>query len=389
MPTVWGQLRRTLIDVSTNAGSASSDLLVVGGGAIGLAIAWEAARNGRSVRICDPDPGHGASWVAAGMLAPINEAHFGEDDRLPVALAALNSWKSFAAEVTQATGQPIGLREEGSIVVAYDTDDRVATDRMRLFHASLGLTATELTIAECRKLEPWLSPDIAGGTLVEGDLSVNNRALVEALLRANELCGVEFDRRHVSAIQLDTTGARARGVIFDDGDHANADVVVLAAGTWSALVQGLPAQVVPPVHPRKGQILRLRATAEQPQPLTRSLIALVQGSNVYLVPRSNGELVIGATQEDRGFHTSVTAGGIWELLRDARLVIPAIGEMEIGEMAAGLRPATPDNAAIVGRTEIDGLLIATGHGRNGILFTPLTAQIINDLIEGRAPIAQA
>ncbi|MGP1666805.1 MAG: NAD(P)/FAD-dependent oxidoreductase, partial [Rhodanobacter sp.] len=161
-----------------------------------------------------------------------------------------------------------GLREEGSLVLAYDADDRLATDRMREFHISLGLQARELTIGECRQLEPWISPEIAGGTLVSGDLSVDNRALVTALIKANESSGVLLDRRQVSAIQRKTDNSPVTGIGYEDGTRATADVVVLAAGTWSPLIQGLPTEAIPPVHPRKGQVLRLRATAQQPQPLT-------------------------------------------------------------------------------------------------------------------------
>jgi glycine oxidase len=202
-------------------------------------------------------------------------------------------------------------------------------------------------------------------------------------LAAREHAGVTLHRRPAVALRLD--GNRATGVTFANGDVLHAKSVVLAAGCWSAGLAGVPAVARPPVRPIKGQILRLRGPADPPL-LGRTVRGLVHGTSVYLVPRIDGEVVVGATIEERGFDTTVTAGATYELLRDATEIVPGVSELELAEARAGLRPGTPDNAPLLGPTAVEGLVLATGHYRHGVLLTPVTADAIAEvLVTGRVP----
>jgi glycine oxidase len=361
-----------------------SDVVVVGGGVIGLAIAWRAARAGLSVTCVDPGPGGGASWAAAGLLAPVTEVHYGEDSLLKLNLASADRYPSFVAEIEQATGVDVGYRQCGTLAVALDGDDKVALDELHAFHQRLGLKSERLTGGECRRLEPLLAPGIRGGLLVHGDHQVDNRRLCHALLRAVASAGVTMMASTARAIVVE--GNRVTGVRSSDGAHIPTEQVVLAAGCWSASVLGLPSDAVPQVRPVKGQLLRLQAPVEPPL-LSRNLRCLVAGSQVYLVPRANGEIVVGATVEEQGFDITVTAGAIRQLLHDAWQVLPGISELQLVETHAGLRPGSPDNAPMLGVSpRVEGLVIATGHFRNGILLTPVTADAIAELLlTGLAP----
>jgi glycine oxidase len=364
--------------VSAPGNGHGSDVVVVGGGVIGLAIAWRAALAGLSVTCVDPKPGGGASWAAAGLLAPVTEVHYGEDSLLKLNLASADRYPSFVAELDQATGLDVGYRQCGTLAVALDGDDKVALDELDAFHQRLGLKSERLTGGECRRLEPLLAPVIRGGLLVHGDHQVDNRRLCHALLRAVASAGVTLMASTASAIVVE--GNRVTGVRSGDGAHIPTGQVVLAAGCWSASVLGLPSDAVPQVRPVKGQLLRLQAPVEPPL-LSRNLRCLVAGSHVYLVPRANGEIVVGATVEEQGFDITVTAGAIRQLLHDAWQVLPAISELQLVETHAGLRPGSPDNAPMLGVSpSVEGLVIATGHFRNGILLTPVTADAIAELL---------
>jgi glycine oxidase len=355
-----------------------ADVLIVGGGVIGLSIAWRAAQQGFDVVVADPDPGGGASHAAAGMLTPVSEAAYTEKELFGLAAASLRRYPAFAAELTAATGQPTGFRLTGTLQVGYDHDDLAVIDELRDLHDSLGVPGQRLTGRECRQLEPMLDPAVRGGLLAEADGSVDPRLLVGALLAAVGQAGVRLIRQAV--VRLD-----GRTVVLGDGSTAEADRVVLAAGWGSANIEGLPPGAVPPVRPVKGQILRLRSPGGF---LNRSVRGLVRGSSVYLVPREDGELVVGATQEELGVDTRVTAGGLWELLRDAQTLVPGITELEFTEAVARLRPGTPDNGPILGPAAgpDGGLVLATGHFRNGVLLTPITADVIvSYLVSGELP----
>ncbi|HWB65863.1 MAG TPA: FAD-dependent oxidoreductase, partial [Mycobacteriales bacterium] len=267
----------------------------------------------------------------------------------------------------------------GTLVVATDAGDREELSELHAFQASLGLVSSILTGRECRSAEPLLSPAVQSGLLVESDHSVDNRKLGRALLTATRQASVRLITTRCG--ELIVHGDRVTGVRLEDRREVPAGVVVLAAGPWSAGIDGLPPHARPPVRPVKGHILRLRATSHTPLP-TRSIRGFVNGTEVYLVPRTSGELVVGATVEEMGFDTTVRAGAVRELLRDARAVVPLIDEFVLEETTTGLRPGSPDNAPIIGEVELDGLIVATGHHRNGVLLTPITADLVTGLVVG-------
>jgi glycine oxidase len=359
------------------------DVIVVGGGVIGLAIAWRAAQTKLSVALVDDEPGQGASYAAAGMLAPVTEAHYGEEPLLTLNLESARRYPLFVEELEAVTGMTVGYRSSGTLVVAADEDDTAAIGELFRFQRELGLPVQRLRRRECRELEPLLTPRIRGGIVTEVDHQVDSRRLVAALLAAGERAGVSLHRRRASGLRVD--GNRVVGATFADGEVLEGPTVVLAAGCWSAQLEGLPSSARPPVRPVKGQILRLRTAPDRPL-LARTVRGLVHGTSVYLVPRADGEVVVGATVEERGFDTAVTAGATYELLRDAAEIVPGISELEFVEARAGLRPGSPDNAPLLGPAAIEGLVVATGHYRNGVLLTPVTADVIAEvLVTGRAP----
>ncbi|TXS03013.1 glycine oxidase ThiO, partial [Streptomyces sp. col6] len=363
-----------------------SDVLVIGGGIIGLVTAWRAARRGLSVALADPEPGGGAARVAAGMLAAVTELHYGEEMLLGLNLASARRYPSFTAELEEASGRDIGFRACGTLAVALDADDRAHLRELHELQRRSGLESEWLTGRECRRLEPMLAPGVRGGLRVDGDHQVDPRRLAAALLTACERAGVVFRRRR--ADRLSVVADRAVGAVLDDGTEVAADQVVLAAGSFSGRLAGVPAHVLPPVRPVKGQVLRLTVPPAYAPFLSRTVRAVVRGSHVYLVPRENGELVVGATTEEMGWDTTVTAGGVYELLRDAHELVPGITELPLTETRAGLRPASPDNAPLLGRTALPGLHLATGHGRNGVLLTPVTGDAMAALLaDGELPEA--
>ncbi|MYY06146.1 MULTISPECIES: glycine oxidase ThiO [unclassified Streptomyces] len=363
-----------------------SDVLVIGGGIIGLVTAWRAAQRGLSTALADPGPGGGAARVAAGMLAAVTELHYGEETLLGLNLASARRYPSFTAELEAASGQDIGFRACGTLAVALDADDRAHLRELHELQRRSGLDSQWLTGRECRRLEPMLAPGVRGGLRVDGDHQVDPRRLAAALLTACERAGVVFHRRR--ADRLSVVAGRAAGAVLDDGTKAAADQVVLAAGSLSGRLAGVPAHVLPPVRPVKGQVLRLSVPPAYAPFLSRTVRAVVRGSHIYLVPRENGELVVGATSEEMGWDTTVTAGGVYELLRDAHELVPGITELPLTETRAGLRPASPDNAPLLGSTALPGLHLATGHHRNGVLLTPVTGDAMASLLaDGALPDA--
>jgi glycine oxidase len=358
--------------------SASDGVLVIGGGVIGLSIAWRAAQRGMRVTLADPAPGSGASHAAAGMITPISEAAYAEKELFRLGRESQRRYPAFAAELTAITGEPVGYRQAGTLQVAYDADDLAILGEYEALQESFGIPARRLTARECRREEPMLDPSIRGGLLAADDASVDPRLLTGALLAAAAAAGADIIRQ--PAAEILSAGGRAAGARLGDGTRILARWVVLAAGWSSASIDGLPAGAAPPLRPVKGQILRLRSApggpGSPPGLLARSVRGIVRGSSVYLVPRERGELVIGATQEELGADTRVTAGGIWELLRDARTIVPGITELELAEAVAGLRPGTPDNAPVLGPSALPGLVLATGHFRAGVLLAPVTADVI-------------
>ena len=352
-------------------------MVVVGGGVIGLAIAWRAASTGMAVTVVDPAPGHGASWAAAGMLGPVGEAHFGEDALIRLNVVAARAWPDFARHLEGASGRPVYYRTGGTLLVAADASDRAATDDILQYQLAQGLIARRLTSGQCRDAEPLLAPGIRGGVELADDHQVDNRQVVEALLDACRSEQVSFVDDEVAEVTTDAAGVT--GVALRWGGRLDATGVVLAAGCRSGQVGGVPEPLRPPVRPVKGLTIRLRALDGAPR-LQRTIRGLVRGRSCYLVPRWDGTVVVGATVEEKGFDLTVQAGSVVELLDDARQLIPAIDEYELSETTTGLRPGSPDNAPIVGSSGLGGLIVATGHYRNGILLAPITADEVVRLL---------
>jgi glycine oxidase len=349
-----------------------TDVAVAGGGLVGLAVAWRAALRGLSVTVADDSPGAGASAAAAGMLAPVTEAGYREEALLRLGAESLARWPSFAAELEAASGRPVGLRTAGTLVVGFDEDDVREIDALHAFQRELGLAAQRLTPRETRRREPALATRVRGGLLVEGDHSVDGRAVHAALLAAASSAGVVLVRERVAGVVAD--GGRAAGLRLASGDVVAAGATVLALGAHSGGLPGVPPL---PVRPVKGQVLRLAGAQDL---LGGTVRALVRGRHVYLVPYGDGGLVVGATVEDRGFDARVTAGGVHDLLHDAIEVVPEVEELELAETLARWRPGTPDNAPLLGPSPLPGLVLATGHHRNGVLLTPVTADATAELL---------
>jgi glycine oxidase len=308
------------------------------------------------------------------MLAAVTELHYGEQTLLGLNLESARRYPDFAAELTEVTGLDLGYRQCGTLAVALDADDRTHLRELHALQRRSGLESEWLSGRDCRRLEPMLAPGVRGGLRVDGDHQVDPRRLAGALVVACERAGVVFHR--VWGERLTVVRERAAGVRATDGTELSAGQVVLAAGSLSGRLAGVPEHLLPPVRPVKGQVVRLTVPKTYAPFLHRTVRAVVRGSHVYLVPRKNGELVIGATSEELGWDTTVTAGGVYELLRDAHELVPGITELPLTETRAGLRPGSPDNAPLLGPTECDGLLLATGHYRNGVLLTPVTGDVM-------------
>ena len=343
-------------------GQAKPDVAVVGGGPIGLAAAWRAAQAGQRVVVLDA--GEPGAWrVAAGMLAPVAESGFGEDALLGLGLRAAAGFPAFAAELAEASGEDPGLHRAGTLIVARDRDEAESLDRLLAFRRRLGLDVERLLPSAARRAEPALAPTVRLALDVAGDHSVDPRRLVAALRAAVHNAGGEL-----------RDGARAErvgpgAVELAGGETVAAGAVLVAAGARSGALTGLP------VRPVKGQVLRLR-DPRGPGLTTRT----IRTHDAYLVPRADGRYVLGATMEERGWDTAPTAGGVFELLRDLSEVVPGVLELELEELLAGLRPATPDNLPAIGRHE--GLVVATGHHRNGILLCGLTGDLAAAVLRG-------
>ena len=340
----------------------TGSVAIAGGGIIGLAVAWRCAQRGLDVTVYDPQPGGGAALVAAGMLAPTGESRAGEEALQALMLESAARWPGFAAELAEASGIDVGYDTQGTLLVALTDDDLREVRRMIDYYRRAGQPVEPLNGRELREREPLLSPRIRGGACAPGDRQVDPRLVLQALSAALENAAPK--------------GVTIRREPLADLGAVGADVTVVAAGHGSAALAGLP------VRPVKGQVVRLRAPAAE---LRHVILGYAQHRHVYLVPRASGELVIGATEEERGLDVTVTAGGVLDLLRPAADLVPGIVEYPLAETIAGLRPGTPDNAPLLG-TLRPGVVVATGHYRNGVLLTPVTADATAELIvTGKTP----
>jgi glycine oxidase len=356
--------------------SQHADALIVGGGVIGLAVGWRAARSGMRVTIVERgDPGTGTSRVAAGMIAPISEAEPSERPLLELTRRSAAAYPSFIEELEAQAGRDAGYLRCGTLMVARDGDEAAVLRREHAMRTELGLPVRALTQSEARALEPALAPTVRGALEFEGDRAIDPRALTAALTTAFADAGGELIAAEVAAIEH-TDGA-VTGVELTGGRAIDAAQVVIAAGPWSPAIEGLPEHARVPLRPVKGQILRLRDPTG-PGLFTR-VLRMQPG---YLVPRGDGRYALGASVEERGFDTAVTAGPVFELLRDAIELVPGLSELQIEELAAGIRPTTPDNMPAIGPGALDGLHWAIGHYRHGILLAPATAELVLAALHG-------
>jgi len=347
---------------------------VIGAGVVGLGIAWRLTGRADVTVFDRGKAGAGASHAAAGMLAACCEAEPGEEDLIALGRDSQARWPGFAEELRRATGVDVELRDEGTLVLALTADDAASIAHHLEFQQKLGLPLEWINAAATRKREPHLAGKIAGALFSPQDHQVDNRKLAEALRVAATNAGAEI-REHHPVKEISVAAGRATGVVLEDGTSVTADAVVLAAGAWSRSIAGLPPDRRPPVRPVKGQMLALKM-----DPAAPILTHVLWTPKAYLVPRRDGRLLIGATTEERGFDTSLTAGGMLSLLESAWRALPGIEELAIVESWVGFRPGSRDDAPILGTTGTKGLILATGHHRNGILLTPATADAIARLV---------
>ncbi len=361
---------------------SSSDVVVVGAGAVGLAVAWRAAQRGVRVTVLERagKAGAGTSSVAAGMLAPISETIATELPLMRLGLESANMYPQFVEELQAATGMDPGYLRCGTLLAARDGDEAASLARELELRQTLGLTVHRLLASEARRLEPALAPTLRLALEIPDDHAIDPRKLTAALAQALTAAGGEL-RLGAPVNGVTTSGDRITGVRLDDGSEVPAGNVVVAAGPWSSALDGIPGGATIPVHPIKGQILRLHDPAGAGM-LTRVL----RMTGGYLVPRGDGRYVLGATMEERGFDTTVTGGGVYDLLRNAFELLPSVTELVIDELSAGLRPATPDNLPALGPGAIRGLHWAVGHYRHGILLTPITAELVVKALVGEGAV---
>lgn len=368
-----GRRRGTDRDLATASLPAVADVAVVGGGLIGLSIAWRLARAGRSVVVLERETiGAGASLAATGMLAPAAEHEPGSDPLLPLALESLRRWPAFRDDLEAEAGRRIDYRPDGTLVLAVGRDE---VERLRFrydLQRRSGLDAAWLPGSEVRRLEPGLRPSVTAGIHCPLDHQVDPRLVMDALAEACRRAGVVL-AEGTPVTALDWSGGRVAGVRCGDRAVA-AEVVVLASGAWSGEGGLLPEALTLPVRPLKGQSLALRTTAR-----TGGLGRMVWTEQVHMAPKSDGQLIVGATVEDCGFRPGVTAGGLYALLEGARRVLPGIEEMEVEAVWSGYRPTSDDDAPILDALA-PGLVAATGHHRNGYLLAPVSADAIAELV---------
>jgi glycine oxidase len=345
------------------------DVAIAGGGLIGAAIAFELARAGLQVALFDrQQPGEGSSWAAAGILSPAPE-NAGMISTVPLGRASLQLYPEFVAAVEEISGQKAGYLAHGTLEALFSSDPQEKLSTIIALHHGLGLKAEPLSPEDAREMEPALSPELEAAVFRPNEACVDNRALTKAVLAAAERSGVNiFANSNVQSIAKD--GTRCDGFVVD-GEKVQSRWIVIAAGCRSAEIEGTAHYA--PVRPAKGQMIALRAK-------DLSIERVLWSDHIYLVPRNDGRILAGATVEYVGFDKNVTAGALQKIIDAALQLAPALADAQIEETWAGLRPDSPDHLPIIGPTDLDGLLVATGHFRSGILLAPITAQLIREWI---------
>ncbi len=355
---------------------------VVGGGVAGLSAAFRLAKHNHQVTVFDPDPANGASHAAAGMLAPASEANFSEIPLLRLMQHSNELWTDFAAEIEAVSGMPVGLRREGTIVIGYEPNDARDLERLSEFQRELGIEVIRLTRHQLKELEPETGGPFPYAAMIDSDVQLDNRKLMDSLLAALDSLGTRFVRQSVSAVN--ERGDGGYEIVLDDGAKVQPDAVLVAPGSYVGTISGLPKAVTRSIRPVKGQIIRVQAS---PELLRHVIRAKVYGKTLYMVPRSDGEIVIGATQEEVGFDTTAKVRPIAEMLSQAALLLPGIGEADFIEHMVRFRPGSFDNSPIVGRYEDSNLFLCLGHFRHGILLSAALSKYVAMAIEtGKQPL---
>ena len=352
------------------------DAVIAGGGVIGGAIALELSRAGLHVAVVDrQQPGQEASWASAGIISPAPE-NPAMIVTVPLAKASVALYPEFVAQVEEISGKSVGWRPKGTLEALFSHDTKAELSTIIALHHGLGLKAEPLRAEDARELEPALSEEVEAAVLRPQESSVDNRALTEAVLEAAKRSGAEiFSRQAAKAIWRE--GGRCAGLLLHN-EKIEAKWTIIAAGCFSAAIEGVAAYA--PVRPAKGQMAALRAEDV-------AIERVLWSEKIYLVPRNDGRILAGATVEHVGFDKRTTAGGIAKVLSAAIELAPDLANAQIEETWAGLRPDSPDHLPILGPTDLDGLLIATGHFRSGILLTPITARLIREwIIEQRVSV---
>jgi glycine oxidase len=364
-------------------------IAIVGGGIIGLSVGWYLASRGVKTIVYDRgEAGRAATWASAGMLAPNLEAEPGEEKLLPLLLEGRRMWEDFARLLEEASSMAVNYRREGTLSIALTWDDM---ERLRFqlgFQKSLGLDVELIDGERVLEMEPSINRNVMAALYSGSDHQVDNRRVAQALKSAYLRSGGVL-RERVAVDSVVVEGGRVLGISTEAG-FERAEAVVLAAGAWSRELDGIPEKLKPPVRPVKGQMLSLKTNPNNPL-ISHVIWGPVRNwGPVYMVPRLDGHLILGTTVEEMGFDTSVTAGGLMNILRGCWEILPSIVDLPIDEVWAGLRPGSRDDAPILGPTPIEGLIMATGHFRNGILLAPITAEVITRyILSGELPeIAQ-
>jgi glycine oxidase len=350
----------------------SFDVAIAGAGLIGSSIALELAQAGLKVAVFDrAEPGREASWASAGILSPAPESP-AMISMVPLAKASMSLYPALVANVEEISGEKVGFRPKGTIDVFFTKDAIPDLSTLIALHHGMGLKAEPLRPEDARELEPSLSPELEAAALRPEEASIDNRALTHAMLSAAKNSGVEvFAGTGVTGIVQEA--GRCTGLKLEN-ETVSAKWTVIAAGCFSAQIEGV--KEFAPVRPAKGQMVSLRADGLK-------IERVIWGEKIYIVPRNDGRILAGATVEYVGFDKQVTAGGIEKLLSAAIEVIPEFANARVEETWAGLRPDSPDHLPILGPTDIDGLVIATGHFRSGVLLTPITARLVRQWITER------